>query len=270
MRHTVLKLLAGLLVLACSISGGAQAGEAAPVKKNGRLSAYGEEETESVQETDQLKRKRLPRRSERAGEALKEENAPASEYTIQPAEWEAVEWTKYANLYFTLEIPKGWEVQWEGNAEQLFWSAEKPGSMTGLSNVDHLTAPKTQQMANLLGMAFYLREGTVEEMFGKMYAESTDHFTVQNSCVPADREELQALRRDKRIWDYRALYATFSQDGTPGEGIYSAVIMEAPDLILGGGYNYAMWEINAVFTEFAPLGELVNWQPVLDRIARGL
>ncbi len=44
--------------------------------------------------------------------------------------------------------------------------------------------------------------------------------------------------------------------------------MEAPDLILAGGYNYAMWEINGIFTEFAPLGELINWQPVLSQIAQ--
>ncbi len=204
-----------------------------------------------------------------AGTSSKAKNqgtAPA-EYSIRLAEWENVQWEKYKSPYFTIEIPKGWKVSWDGNAEHLMWQASDPGnSMIGLYNIDHLSAAKSRQMSYYLGLGMYLEEGSVPEFFEKMYADTTDYFTVKNSCVPADRAAIQSLRRDKAIWDYQSLYAVFAENGVMGEGIYSAVIMEAPDIILAGGYNYAMWEINGVFAEFAPLGELVNWQPVLSHI----
>lgn len=188
---------------------------------------------------------------------------------VRPAAWTDLQWTPYQCAYFTLEIPVGWQVEWDGNSEALTWQAHAgDGSMLGLSNTDHLIAAKSADISQLLGHSFYLENGTVEELFGKMFANTTDYFTVQNSCVPANKDYLQSLRSDKAIWDYQSLYATFSENGVEGEGIYSAVIMEAPDLILTGGYNYAMWEINGVFTEYAPLGELINWQPVLSRIAQ--
>lgn len=194
---------------------------------------------------------------------------PEPEYTVRNAEWTDVEWTQYQCVYFTLNIPAGWEVEWNGNSEALVWQARAGnGSLLGLSNIDHLIAAKNEQIADLLTQSFYLENGTVEELFGKMFAETTDYFTVQNSCVPANKDMLQSLRKDKAIWDYQSLYAIFSENGEEGEGIYSAVIMEAPDVILTGGYNYAIWEINAVFTEYAPRGELVNWNPVLNQIAQ--
>ncbi len=190
-------------------------------------------------------------------------------YTVRNAAWTDVQWTQYQSVYFTLKVPQGWDVQWKGNSEALVWQAQAgDGSILGLSNTDHLSAAKSKQVSELLGQSFYLEKGTVEELFGKMFANTTDYFTVQNSCVPANKDMLQSLRRDKAIWDYRSLYAVFSENGVEGEGIYSAVIMEAPDLILTGGYNYAMWEINGIFTEYAPRGELVNWQPVLREIAQ--
>ena len=140
--------------------------------------------------------------------------------------------------------------------------------MLGLSNTDHLIAAKNAEICNMLGHSFYLENGTVEELFSKMFAPTTEYFTVLNSCVPVNKDYLQSLRSDKAIWDYQSLYATFSENGVEGEGIYSAVIMEAPDLVLTGGYNYAIWEINGVFTEYAPMGELVNWEPVLCQIAQ--
>ena len=190
-------------------------------------------------------------------------------YEVRPAEWMDIQWTQYQCAYFTLMIPEGWQVEWDGNSEALVWQARAgDGSMLGLSNTDHLIAAKNAEICNMLGHSFYLENGTVEELFSKMFAPTTEYFTVLNSCVPVNKDYLQSLRSDKAIWDYQSLYASFSENGVEGEGIYSAVIMEAPDLILTGGYNYAMWEINGVFTEYAPIGELVNWQPVLCQIAQ--
>ncbi len=48
-------------------------------------------------------------------------NLPGASYTVKPAAWASVEWEQYSNVYFTLTIPKGWKVQWKGNAQQLYW-----------------------------------------------------------------------------------------------------------------------------------------------------
>lgn len=194
---------------------------------------------------------------------------PEPEYNIRMAEWSQLQWTQYQCAYFTLNIPAGWEVQWKGDASQLFWSAVSgDNSMIGLTNIDHMYAAKSAEVGSLIGMNLCLENGTVQEYFEKLFADSTDWFTVQNSCVPANKDQLQSLRHDKAIWDYQSMYATFSENGAEGEGIYSAVIMEAPDLVLTGGYNYAMWEINCTFTQFAPMGELINWLPVFNQIAQ--
>lgn len=189
-------------------------------------------------------------------------------YNIRKAAWEDVQWTTFTCPYFTIQVPEGWTVDWNGNAHALFWQVYDPETkMRGISNIDHMTAAKSEQVGNLLGMRT-LTQGTVQEYFEDMFRDGTEYFTVENSCVPGDKDYLQSLRNDKQIWDYEALYAKFSQNGVEGEGIYSAVIMEAPDLVLTGGINYAMWEINGTFTEYAPLGELVKWLPVYREMAQ--
>lgn len=191
------------------------------------------------------------------------------EYAVKLADWADVQWTQYQCAYFTLTIPAGWQVEWNGNAEQLTWQAHAPdNTMIGLGNIDHVVAYKDARTAAILGAALVFPNGTVQEYFETLFANTTDYFTVQNACVPANKEQLQSLRSDKAIWDYESLYAIFSENGVEGEGVYSACIMEAPDLILTGGYNYAMWEINGTFMEYAPRGELVNWQPVYQTIAQ--
>ena len=202
-------------------------------------------------------------------------DAPAEltpdEVNVRPAAWADVQWTLYQCQYFTVEIPEGWEVEWKGNAEQLIWTARAPeGTYAGVNNIDHMTICKTQQTAGMLGQPIWLENGTVQEYFEKIYSDTTENFTVHNSCVPANKDELQALRSDKAIWDYQAMYATFYDKaaGCDGEGIYSAVVMEAPDLVLTGGINYAMWEINCTLSQWAEPGRLVDWAPVLAHICQ--
>ena len=100
-----------------------------------------------------------------------------------------------------------------------------------------------------------------------LYEDSTDYFTVQNSCTPGNINILQSST-NKTIKDYKALYATF-RDATvgEGEGVYSAVLFDHDDIIIRGT-NYANWEIDAILTQWSPLGQFVNWQPVLAQIAQ--
>jgi hypothetical protein len=190
-----------------------------------------------------------------------------TDYRVTPAEWTSVEWEQYQNVYFTLTIPKGWKVEWRGNAQQLYWRVTKPGANLGLSNLDHRYAAKDYRYMQAGAVDMYLANGTVKEFFETAFSNSTEYFTVKNSTVPANKNQLQATRPSTPIRDYQSMYAVFKENGMEGEGIYSAVIMESRDVWVGG-MNYGMWEINCVYTEWAPLGELVNWKSVLSTVAQ--
>ncbi|MBP5231611.1 MAG: hypothetical protein ILO68_07760 [Clostridia bacterium] len=194
-------------------------------------------------------------------------SAAPVEYNVRPAEWASVEWENYSSLYFTLTIPKGWEVQWKGDAKQLYWNVTKPGTLLGMSNLDHRYAAKSYAYAQMGGADLYLPNATVQEFFEAVFASGTEYFTVKNSCVPSNYAEIQSVNPSKTIRDYRSLYAVFRENGVEGEGLYSAIVVNSPDVIVGG-FNYGLWEIDAIVTEWAPLGEFVNWYPVLHKIAQ--
>ena len=193
--------------------------------------------------------------------------APAVNYSVRPADWASVEWKDYSNAYFTLKIPKGWQVEWQGNAQQLYWRVYDPNSKLGIANLDHRYACKDYRYMQMGGSDMYLVNGTVQEFFETAFSNSVEYFTVKNSKVPDNKAQLQSIRPTTPIRDYQSLYAVFKEDGQEGEGIYSAVVMESRDVWVGG-MNYGMWEINCIFYEWAPLGELVNWQPVLSAIVQ--
>ena len=188
------------------------------------------------------------------------------EVRIRNAEWTDVEWEDWSGPYFTLRIPKGWKVEWNGGATQLAWRAVSPDGSVGVYNIDHYYAAKSAPMAPYLGMDYTLYYGTVQEYFETIYAPTTERFTVMNSCVPSNKDLLQSYRPDTAIRDYQTLYATYTEDGKEGEGIYSAVVMESPDVYDHYGNNYGLWEINCTFTQWAPLGQLVDWQSVMSAI----
>ena len=194
------------------------------------------------------------------------ETSKIPEVTVRPAEWANIEWTDYSNVWFTMKIPKGWEVEWQGDTSQLIWIARIADKTVGISNIDHYYAAKDPSLPSAPLINMYLENGTVREFFEKFYAENTSSFTVENSCVPPNKDQLQAMRPYTPIKDYQALYATFSEPDIPnGEGIYSAVIMDSQDIYIRG-VNNASWEINAIFSEWAPAGSLVNWIPVFSQM----
>ncbi len=193
--------------------------------------------------------------------------AKTPEYTVRAAEWAAVEWEQYTSPYFTLTIPRGWHVQWQGDANQLRWMVTNDKSQVGMFNLDHAYAAKDPNMAAALGFGMSMTGGTVREFFENFFAQSTEYFTVKNSCVPDNKDILQSARPYTPIRDYQSLYATFKDANLEGEGVYTAVVMESQDVIYGGR-NYGAWEVNCVFYNWAPVGELVNWSPVLSVIAK--
>ena len=43
--------------------------------------------------------------------------------------------------------------------------------------------------------------------------------------------------------------------------------MDSKDVVFNGR-NYGAWEVNCIFTQWAPKGEFVNWAPVLAQMAK--
>ena len=186
---------------------------------------------------------------------------------VRPAEWVSVEWQPYSCAYFTLSIPAGWQVQWDGNAQKMWWSVTSPDGKIGIYNLDHDYAAKDPAMTQTLGFQKSLKDDSVQGYFEMLYEDSADYFTVQNSCVPENFSIIQSST-NKSIKDYKSLYATFRDDTVgEGEGVYSAVMFDHEDIIIRGA-NYANWEFDAILTQWAPLGQFVNWQPVLAQIAQ--
>lgn len=190
-----------------------------------------------------------------------------SDLNIRLAPWENVEWDYYESIYFTLMIPKGWNVQWQGDANQMQWIASSPDNTVGISNLDHGYACKDPQAQSFLGFSTSMTDGTVQEFFEATYQNSTNYFTVMNSCVPDNIDVIQRVRPYDTIRDYESLYAVFNENGLDGEGIYSAVVMDSPDVWVKG-LNYGVWEVNCIITQWAPLGNLVTWAPVMAQIAQ--
>lgn len=188
-----------------------------------------------------------------------------SDYSIRPAAWENVVWETYTSVYFTVEIPRGWNVQWQGDANRMQWIAASPDYTVGMSNLDHDYACKDSRAQSLLGFSVSTAGGTVREYFEETYRDSAEYFTVKNSCVPDDINLIRQARPYSTIHDYEAIYAVFKDANVEGEGIYSAVVMDSKDVWFNG-LNYGAWEINRILTEWAPQGDLVNWVPVIAHI----
>ncbi len=199
-----------------------------------------------------------------------ETSAPIPDFStlnIRPAAWENVEWENYSSTYFTLQIPKGWNVQWQGDANQMQWMATSPDNTVGISNMDHAYACKDARAQGFLGFAVTMTGGTVQEFFEATFQNSAEYFTVKNSCVPDNIDLIRQVRPYDSIRDYQSLYAVFKDDNVEGEGIYSAVVMDSQDVWFNG-LNYGAWEVNCILTQWAPQGDLVNWAPVIAHIAQ--
>ena len=63
------------------------------------------------------------------------------------------------------------------------------------------------------------------------------------------------------------IYGEFRQNGFDGEGVYSALVTTGNDVMIRG-VNYGSWGISCIFSEWAPVGELVSWKPILSQMAQ--
>lgn len=278
MKRAVLILLTLTLIIGLCACTGESGADAAQSKKDEKVSRSGEDSrttTESLSpgQTERPGQETGSIQTDKPGDASStaqtgkpvDPPAPAS-LNIKLADWASVEWTEYTSPYFTLRIPKGWEVNWQGNAQQLYWSASAPGeAYVGISNLDHRYAAKDYRYMQAGGSDMYLVNGTVREFFETFYSNYTEYFDVKNSCTPSNLNILLQVRPDIR--DYSSLYVQFKENGIEGEGVYSAAVMQSRDVWFNG-MNYGMWEINGIVTEWARLGELTCWQPILTQIAQ--
>ena len=280
MRH-LLKVLC-LLLAAVLLSAFASCGTVpapgepgfVPTSSNAESSAPSETSPQSGQESLPTSESRGETPAESSGTTSAadpgETSVPSGsvpEYKVSRADWANVEWEQYSNVYFTLTIPKGWKVNWKGNAQQLFWSVSRPDGTLGISNLDHYYAAKSYAWMQAGGADMFLANGTVREFFETYYSQSTESFEVQNSVVPENYTIIQSSNPNKKIRDYQSMYVHYRENGEDGEGVYSAILVDSPDVYVGG-YNYGMWEIDGIVTAWSKRGEFVNWSPVLTQIGQ--
>lgn len=263
MKRILLMILSAVFVLATlTACGGDQTNPFDTKPQNAETSA----DTSGKDARQETQTSALPEDTEEVTESETPETSAIPEFSVIPAEWANVEWENYSCVWFTMMIPKGWKVEWQGDASQLKWLASTQDGTIGLYNCDHDYAVKDQNSPTSQFISMYMATGSVQEYFEKLYADSTYSFNVENSCVPSNRDFIQSIRPYTPINDYQSLYATFSEPGIEsGEGIYSAVVMNTQDIYIRG-INNSNWEINAIFTEWAPTGSLVNWIPVFSEM----
>ncbi len=136
--------------------------------------------------------------------------APAvQEVNVRPAEWASVQWEPYSSPYFTLKIPSGWQVEWQGDANQLAWRAVSPDGKIGFFNQDHAYAAKDASMASALGFSMSLSEGTVQEYFETMYKDTTDY-----SAVIMDSKDVVVRGANYGAWEINCICTQWAPAGT--------------------------------------------------------
>ena len=185
---------------------------------------------------------------------------------VRLGEWANIEWEQFSCPYFTLTVPKGWQVNYDGDLNFISFNVTNPSQqLVGMTYRDRGNVNKSFEGAQLQGASFYFDQGTVQDYYEKFFQNSTEYFTVKNTTVPNDLQGIQAARPNDAISDYRTLYAQFKQNGLEGEGLYSALIFYGDDVYMNGA-NYGMWEVDFASLQWAPIGELANWLPVYTQI----
>ena len=187
-------------------------------------------------------------------------------YRIMNTKWAEVNWTTFECPYFTLQVPENWKVTWDGNSENLMWTAQSVDEYVGIQNIAHGYASKDPNAMTAQTTAFSMSYGTAEEFFRKNYEPTTDYFNIVSSVVPDDLAQLQAARPTAAINDYRSIFAYFRQDGVDAEGVFSAIVVYTDPIIIRG-YDNNPWEIDCIVARWAPKDELVNWADVLSTVA---
>ena len=191
---------------------------------------------------------------------------PTAEPNVRLAQWSDIEWEPYSCPYFTMTIPKGWQVTYDGNMDYIYFEVVDPSQkLLGVAGRDRANIFKDPNAAQTQGVSMYLTEGTVQEYFETIYRDTTDYFKVMNSVVPDDIATWQAVRPSETINDYKVLYAQFAENGAEGEGLYSALIYYGRDVVQSG-INFGMWEADMMSAQWAPMGQLTNWLPVFQKI----
>ena len=187
---------------------------------------------------------------------------------LKQGEWTNIEWENYNNGYFTLTIPKGWQVEANAELDYVTYRAYNPNNeFIGVTFRDRLELYKDQNMAAQNGISLFNSTGTTQEFFERFYAPTTESFTVQYAAIPSDYNSFQYGLGNRTINDYRSLYATFVQGNVQGEGVYSALVVSTPD-VYSGGINYGMWSMINIIAQYAPAGQLKNWLPVYSQIIK--
>ena len=184
------------------------------------------------------------------------DTATDEKVTVKKGDWENIEWETYTdpNGYFTLEKPKGWNV----NTNDLFKGTSPSGLMIGVSHPDReMTGATVLDFVNL--PTYKLKEQTVESLFkDQLYNNPIiTEWNVVNSQTTDEQKKMMA-QSSFTVLDAKVLRIEFTQSGLSAEGMYSAFLCQSS---VSGYYTSLL-----VNTAYSPRGEFENWAGIFAKI----
>lgn len=174
--------------------------------------------------------------------------------SVKKGEWENIEWETYTDPsgLFTIDIPKGWNVevrdgQSAGKLMGLTVSVSTPDKKIGTEMLDHIS------IAN-----YKMTEQTVESLFNVLYASYER--TIIDTYVP---DELKKIKdeHDTAI-DTKVIHGELKNSDEDSEVMFSAFVVKS----LMSNVNSAI----LIRTGYAPFGEYGNWSEVFKKIQGSL
>ena len=174
-----------------------------------------------------------------------------SKVSIKSGEWTNIEWETYTdpNGYFSLEKPKGWEVEAvdgksNGKLFGLQLTVRTPDKTQGVNVLDFIIIPKNN-----------LSEPTIEAMYKGLF-QSASEWNVLETTVP-DYLQQYIDTHSKEVADAKVLHVEFEQNGIKGEGMYLGIL---EDILSDSYIAVTLW------SGWTPRGEYQNWSDIYTKI----
>ena len=171
--------------------------------------------------------------------------------TVKTGEWTNIEWETYTdpNGYFSLEKPKGWEVEAvdgksNGKLFGLQLTVRTPDKTQGVNVLDFIIIPKNN-----------LSEPTIEAMYKGLF-QSASEWNVLETTVP-DYLQQYIDTHSKEVADAKVLHVEFEQNGIKGEGMYLGIL---EDILSDSYIAVTLW------SGWTPRGEYQNWSDIYTKI----
>ena len=153
---------------------------------------------------------------------------------ITSAEWTELQWEVFSCNAFTISVPKGWLVDWNNENDVLSWSVRRPNSICSVSYLEQDFAAKSEETMKTSGLRSFSEKGTAAEYFTELYTSvyeekypmTDSYFSAESQCRLSAPDSVIYELPEGRLKDYSSICADLSENGTPGEGVYSAAVFD--------------------------------------------